>query len=65
MIDAEALEILSTNEEQGQPHALMMKDEDPMFRASLLDLSCIGAFLSLQFAGPGTLFDYSYQTWLR
>ena len=51
MTDAEALEVLSTNESKGFPHEGMMKVESLIFRQGLLDISCIGAFLSLPLAG--------------
>ena len=46
MIDAEALEVLSANEVKGFPHKEMMKGEGLMFQQGLLDISCIGAYLS-------------------
>ena len=63
MIDAEALEVLSTNEERGRPHALMLKDEEAMYRTSLLDISCIGAFLGLPLAGL-VLYLVTSQNWI-
>ena len=56
IVDAEAIEILSVNEEKGSPHAEMMKDEELMFR----DISCIG---TLEETYPQEISQGDYDCW--
>ena len=51
MIDAEALLRYSGAESQGTPHAVLMKDEDALYKNDLLDFSSINAYLSLSYTG--------------